>query len=279
VGFILAGEIVKTLLRNSSWEGLDPCLETYLNVASSFSRGVNCIWTAEDASVGLLCAMTEFRTSGRPSGEGAAAGVLHHLARIPSNSMESLAYVTDVSYLMCATRLFDTFLSETTQFLFLMVPRAIGDTQPVPLRALFEASSRNEAITLAASARALEISHLPVVARIQFLREAFELDFAIPSDDLEGMVHIAHIGRCVLPDHRDSFHLRLDDRGEVVGKEKMSSPFPTKISRDNVRWAIDSYERSARSIAEAVFTQVLKQSDHPAVQHLLKGSTSMLEVV
>jgi hypothetical protein len=223
--------------------------------------------------------MTEFRASGRPSGEGTAAGVLHHLARIPNSSMESLSYVTDVSHLVCATKLFDTFLSETTQFLFLMIPRAIGDTQPVPLRALFEAPSKNEAITLAASARALEISHLPFVARIQFLREAFDLEFAIPSDALEGMVHIAHIGGWGLLDHQDSFHLRLDNRGEVVGKEKMSSPFPTKISGDDVRWAIDSYERSARAIAEAVFTQVLKQSDHPAVQLLLKGSTSMLEVV
>lgn len=267
----IAGEIVKAT-RNSIWEGLDPCFETYLNIASTFSRGVIRIWTSEAASAKLLCALTEFCTSGRPRGEGAAAGVLHHLTHIPNNSIESLSQVTDYSHLVFATNLFDTFLSETTQFLFLMIPHAIGDTQTVPLRALLDASSRNEAITLAAAARALEISHLPLAARIQFLPEAFALDFAIPPDAL-------NIGSCGPRDQQDSFHLRLDDRGEVVGKEKAPSLSPTKISRDDVRLAIDSYERSARAIAEAVFTQVLKQSDHPAVQLLLKGSTAVLDAV
>jgi hypothetical protein len=50
------------------------------------------------------------------------------------------------------------------------------------------------------------------------------------------------------------------------------------MSRDDVRWAIDSYEQSARALTVAVFSQILKQGDHPAVQLLLKGSTANLEI-
>jgi hypothetical protein len=257
-------------------------LETYLNIAFSFSRGVVRIWGAEAASARLLCALKGFQTLDQPSREGPAAAVLQHLARVPYNSIESLAYVTNVSHLLYATTLFDTFLSETIQFLFLLRPRAIGEEQPVPLRALIDATSKSEAITQAASARAREIGYLPFTERIEFLRETFGLEITVSTETASGLAHFSS-NRDSAGRDQGSRPLQLDERGDVIFTQNVpaknaAAHLSPKIGRDDVRWAVDSYEQSARAIARAVFTQVLKQSDHPAVQLVLKGSTARLEL-
>jgi len=268
---------VKTRLSNAIWEGLDPGLETYLNIASTFSRGVSRIWEAGAASSRLLRAATEYRAAGQPSVEGAAANALRNLAHIPNNSLESLAYVNDISHLLYAKTLFDTFLSETTQFLFLLVPRAIGENQQVPLRGLIDPLCRNEAITQAASARAREIAGLSFADRIQFIRRSFALEITIPPDTWEGVALGSSFSNDRAAQDQGTFQLHLDSRGEIVSNEKAPRT-STNLRHDDVCWAIESYERTARTIAEAVFIQILKQGDHPAVQLLLKGSTLNLDL-
>lgn len=261
-------------------------LETYLNIAFSFSQGVVRIWGAEAASERLLRALERFHALGQPDLHGQAAAVLQHLARVPANSMESLASVTNVSHLVYATTLFDAFLSETTQFLFLLLPYAMGEDQPVPLRALIDAASKSEAITHAALARTRETTYLPFAERIQFLRKTFGLEIALPAETADGLAHFSSVRDCAAHD-QGTFPFRLDERGDVVSKKKISGKVSrqdaaryhsTNIGRDDVRSALDSYEQAARAIAAAVFTQVLKQSDHPAVQLVLKGSTARLDL-
>jgi hypothetical protein len=269
---------MKALLHETIWEGLDSGVGTYLNLASSFFGAVDQIWEAEAASAKLLRALTEFRTSGLRLENGSAVGVLHHLARIPSGSLESLEYVTNISHLLYAATLFDTFLSNTTDFLFLLIPRAMGEHQQVPLRGLIDAPHRNEAITRAAGERTREIGNLPFAGQIEFLREAFEMEIAIPATAWEGVNHFPKVSGSTTHDHQGRFPLQLDGRGEIVMREQTCPCHPARMSRDDMRWAIDSYEQSARALTVAVFSQILKQGDHPAVQLLLKGSTANLEI-
>ncbi len=252
-------------------------LETYLNIAFSFSRGVVRIWGAEAASARLLCALKEFQSLDHSSVQGPAAAVLGHLAGIPYNSIDSIVHVSNVSHFLYAATLFDTFLSETTQFLFLLLPRAMGEEQPVPLRALIDAASKREAIAQAASARAREVGYLPFAARIQFLRETFGLEITISPETIAGLNRFSS-ARDNAESDQGSFHLQLGDRGDIVPRAKGSEVNPwTKIGGD-VHWAVDSYEQAARAIARAVFTQVLKRSDHPAVQLALIGSTAKVSL-
>jgi len=95
--------------------------------------------------------------------------------RLSMGPCDSHTYVTDLSHLIYATSLLDTFLSETTLFLFLLHPLSMGKNQQVPLRMVIEASSRNETLTQAARARTREISYLPFLGRLQFLRDTFGL--------------------------------------------------------------------------------------------------------
>lgn len=260
----------------------DRSLEIYLNIVFSFSRGVVRIWAAEAASTRLLCALNAFRTLDLPNVEGPVAAVLQPLARIPNNSVESLVYVTNVSHLVYAATLLDTFLSETIQFLFLLIPSAMGEGQQVPLRALIDAPSKNEAITQAASARTREISHRPFADRIQFLRETFGLEITLTPDTTDGLARFSSIHGSAVHD-QGTFPVQLDSRGNVRSRRSATRhngrSLPSeKANAEEVRRAIDSYEQAARAIAAAVFNQVLRRGDHPAVQLVLKGSTAQIEL-
>ena len=238
----------------------DRSLEIYLNIVFSFSRGVVRIWGAEAASARLLCALNAFRTLDLPNVEGPAAAVLQPLARIPNNSVESLVYVTNVSHLVYAATLLDTFLSETIQFLFLLIPSAMGEGQQVPLRALIDAPSKNEAITQAASARTREIGHRPFADRIHFLRETFGLEITLTPDTTDGLARFSSIHDSAVHD-QGTFPVQLDSRGNVISRRScnpapMRRPHPSeKTSAEEVRRGIDGYEQAARASPQLCLTR------------------------
>jgi hypothetical protein len=265
-------------------------LETYLNIVFSFSRGVVRIWSAESAAARLLSVLNAFRSAELANVEGPAAAVLQPLARVSHHSVESLVQVTNVSHLVYAASLLDMFLSETVQFLFLLIPRAMGENQQVPLRALIDAPSKNEAITQAAVARTHEISERTFAERIQFLRETFGLEIKLTPETAEELARFSSVRDSAV---RDQGKVRLDGRGNIISRRSSTrrsagtpppdphSPdprSPEKLGADEVRRAIDAYEQATRAIAAAVFTQILRQGDHPAVQLVLKGSTAQIEL-
>ncbi len=265
----------------------DRILETYLNIVFSFSRGVVRIWSAESAAARLLSVLNAFRRAEPASVEGPAAAVLQPLARIPNHSVESLVQVTNVSHLVYAATLLDMFLSETVQFLFLLIPRAMGENQQVPLRALIDPPSKNEAITQAAVARTHEIDERPFAERIQFLRETFGLEIPLTPDTVEGLARFSSVRDSAVRD-QGAFRVRLDGRGNVISRRSSTRRSagapppdprsPEKLGAEEVRHAIDGFEQATRAIAAAVFTQILRQGDHPAVQLVLKGSTAQIEL-
>jgi hypothetical protein len=272
------GGTVKTVARLApATEALPPEVEAYLAIATAFSRCIVRIWAAEAAEARLLLAGSEFRAHGQFISEGPTAAVLQHLVHLPDNSLEALRDVTNVSHLLYATALFDTFLSETTRFLFLLIPRAIGEDHPVPMRALLEADARNEAVTSAAHDRAREIGHQPFARRIELLQDIFGLKLSLSAPTLQALAHFSSMHSSALHD-QGAVRLELGSLGEVVASREGCTLHPAKLNADDVHCAIDSYEQSARSIAGAVFTQILKQGENPAVQLLLKGSTAMLEL-
>lgn len=254
----------------------DPALETYLNVAYSFSQGLYRIWGAEAASARLMLALLEFHNSNKLGLDGPAARSLEHLARIPYSSYDSLAYVTNVSHLVYATTLLDTFLSDTTLFLFLLIPGSMGKNQQIPIRTLIDATSKNEALSRAAVSRSREISYLPFLGRVHFLRDSFGLHIHLDDDTVKALDHYPTIRNSAVHD-QGIFELKLDDAGNVVSRQKACHLHPTQINGEDVHDAIKAYERAVRAIAESVFTQVLKQPGHPAVQDFLKRKSSVAE--
>jgi hypothetical protein len=248
---------------------LKSTVNSYLDIAQSLAHGLFRIWGAEAASARLMCALTEFYVSDRIGLDGPGAAALQHLNRIPYSSYESLAYITDVSHLVYATTLLDTFLSDTTLFLLLLHPASIGKNYQIPLQTLLSTSSRNEAITQAGLTRTREIGYLPFPGRIQFLKDTFGLIFDLDANAGEILAYYPSVRNTAVHD-QGIFELILDNHGQVTSRMKACPRRPTKINGEDVYKAIKGYENVCMSIAWAVFAQVLKEQDHPAVQQFFK---------
>jgi hypothetical protein len=264
------GRHARVVSHKKESEKIGPELKTYLDVAWSSTEGLLRLWGAEAASSRLMCALTLFHASGRTGLEGPSAEILDHLARIPYSSYDALAYVTDVSHLVYATTLLDTFLSDTLLFLFLLNPQSMGKNSQVPLRTIIQATSRNEALTQAAVSKAREISYLPFPARIQFLTDTFGLKIELTPDAAEALNHYPSIRNTAVHD-QGIYEIRLEENGQVTSKQKTCRRHPTRVGNDDVFKAIKGYEKVVGAVAQAVFFQVLKETSHPAVTHFLEG--------
>lgn len=242
---------------------------SYLQVTAGFIQGLIRIWSAEAASSRLMCALTTFHASGRPGLDGPSTSVLQHLDRIPYESYDALSYVTDVSHLVYATTLLDTFLNDTTMFLFLLFPGSMGKNQQVPLRTLIDSTSRNEALTRAAASRARELGYLSFSDRLSFLRESFGLSIDLDKDTADALLHYSSVRNAAVHD-QGIFDLALDESGLVQARQKACVRHPTQLRAGDVQSAIRAYERVARTVAKSVFRQALKQTEHPAIQGFLR---------
>jgi len=254
--------------RNQPTE-IDSTLKAYLDIGESFVRGLYRFWGAEAASARLMCALIEFHASGRKGLDGPAATILQHLGRIEQSSYDSMVYVMNISHLVYATTLLDTFLSDTLLFLYLLYPHAMGRNAQVPLRTVINASSRNDALTQAAISKTREISYLPFPARVDFMRETFGLKIDLTPTAAEALNHYPSIRNTAVHD-QGLYEIRLDENGSVASKRKTCIRHPTLVTEDDVSKAAKAYENVVMAIAQGVFVQVLKHPDHPAVQHFLR---------
>ncbi len=247
---------------------VDPALKCYLTLAYSLTHGLIRIWSAEAASARLACACAEFHTTGREGLDGPGANALGHLAKIDFETFDAWSYVTNISHLVYATTILDTFLSDTTLFLFLLFPNSMGKNQQVPLRKVIDARSRTEVITQAAATRTREISYLPFPARLQFLVETFGLKVDLTAEQNHALEHYPSIRNTAVHD-QGLFELSVDENGRPVSKPKSCPRHPTVMDPDDVQKSIRAYQGIARTVAAAVCCQVLRQQDHPLVKQFI----------
>jgi len=240
--------------------------DVYGRIVASFHLGHLRFWRAEAAAARLIVALLEFRAQPRTDFTSHTyRSVLENLAKIPYDSYDALAYVTNVSHLVYATTLLDSFLSDTTLFLLLKFPRVMGEKRHVLLGSILQGSSIHSVITKEATSKTRETSFLPFPARVQFLREAFGLRVSLEPETLTALGHYPSIRNAAVHD-QGIFELMLDNNGKVVSRQKTCPRHPTPVTADDVERSMECYTVVAGSIARAVFSQVLKVGDHPSLE-------------
>jgi len=151
-------------------------LDHYNRVASSFALGMLRLSEARIVALTTVIALHKFHVDHKDSKDpGSFSDVPDELRKISFSECDSFHYVSDASYLVYATTLLDTFLSDTTRFLLLLHPGSIGENHAVPLKALLAAESKNDLLNDAATRRSREIGYLPFLARLEFLRNQYGL--------------------------------------------------------------------------------------------------------
>jgi hypothetical protein len=233
-------------------------IKVYVDICTTFMNGYVRLLEAESAHARLIAALLTYRTRSFPESQSPEVQeLISQIRRISPSSYRSLTYVTDISLLVYATTLLDTFLTETTTFLFLLLPATMGKNQQVPLRMLIDAKSRNAALSHAAAARAREISYKSFEDRLQFLRDTFGLPIKLDNDALCDLQHYSSIRNSAVHD-QGIFDLRLDDAGDIVNQLRTCPDHPTSLTSDDPYKAATSYKRISFIVGKDVLTTVLK---------------------
>lgn len=238
----------------------DELADIYGKIISTFMEGQLRFWGAEAAHSRLSCAYLAFRESPKPSQfEGAYGTTIENLARIDSSSFSAFAYLTNVGHLIYATTLLDTFLSDTTMFLFLVFPESMGKKQQIPIQLLIDAKSRHEALNAATVRRTREVNFLSFAERIQFLRETFGFKITLHSKLLEALQHYPTVRNSAVHD-QGIFCLHLNQQGRVVATQKTCPKHPTPVSDKDIRAAVEAYCEIQKIIARDVIMSVFKDN-------------------
>lgn len=231
-------------------------LDELADITSSFILGVQRLTAARAAalsySLAYRCVWAEPQ---RPSETKSQA--LERLVDVKPEEQSAFEYVTDISHLVYATTLLDSFLSDVTKFLVLLYPAALGKGQSVTIDQVLIAVSPSDLINAAVAKKVRELGYLPFLARVDYLRDTFGIRPQIPSD-VEALVdHYSGIRHVVVHD-QSVFEIRRDASGTVSVHQKTCQLHPTPIDTKQIWGAWRAYWRLAKSVFYEVATRVLK---------------------
>lgn len=233
-------------------------IKTYKTILLSFLVGYLRLLEAENCTLKLSSALLEFRQKPRSSIEGNEfEKVLEAIESVSKSSYVAVKYVNAISYLVYATSLFDTFLTDTVTFLFLLVPESMGKDIQIPLRSLLASRSRDSAIQQVVKSKARELSYKTFADRLGFLRERFGMPVNVADSDLERLVRFTELRNSAVHD-QGILELKLNRRGAIASDPKSSNVHPTRLSAQDAADAAKLYRRIVERIGIDVLTHVLK---------------------
>jgi hypothetical protein len=193
----------------------------------------------------------------------AVEAALQELREITEEELEALEYFHATAELVYLTSVIDTFLSETTKFLYLLNPGSIGKNASITLDSVLRSTSKAQLVTDAAEKRARELGHLGFHARIEALRQTFGLRVALPTETIEALTKYSGI-RNVLVHDQGLYEIALSDAGMVAADRP-----PQEVRDADVSRAMSAYRSVAYEVALAVFFQVLGAQTNGMVRQQL----------
>jgi hypothetical protein len=215
-----------------------------------------------------LALMLLHRSSLEDSERVALPAPLQELKRVAHYEFDSFRYVWNVSLLVYMTTLLDTFLTDSTLFLLLVHPGAIGKNQSVSLESVLAATSPAQLLNQAALKRAREISFLSFLARAQYLDDQFGLQLSLPQATKDALEHYSGVRNVIVHD-QGVYEFSLNDQKELTAKQKTCKKHPTPVSPDDLWAAKRAYSQLAYAVASNIFTRVLKVTNEPEVTRIL----------
>ncbi len=243
--------------------------QTFAAIVQAFAGGLVKVWGSRAGQLTHQVLLLKFRTSPLPSSPVPPGWeeIFSELQAISYHELDSLRYVGDFGHLVFATTLFDTFLTDTTRFVFLLRPESIGKTQGITVAEILHAASKTELLRAAVEKRARELSYKSFAERIEFLGKNYGFAFDIASETAAELEHFSSLRNVMI--HDQAFYdLSVNDSGDVTYAARSCPCHPRPITGAEIKGAIRAYERIVRSITREVFTHMLKV---PVPEDLLRA--------
>jgi hypothetical protein len=188
--------------------------------------------------------------------------------RVSPSELDGFLYVTDLSQLVYVTSLFDTLVTDTTRFLLLYRPEALGNKKTVAWDDVLNAPSRASIVTGKVNREVWELGHLSFLDRLQYLKEKFGLDVVPTGTLMESLDHFSSIRNTLVHD-QGVLDLSLDDDGRLVAAQRRCWQHPTPVATDDLGRAVSTYLELSRRLYSEVTTRILGSSVTETVSQTL----------
>ena len=246
-------------------------IRSYVAICQTFLEGVVRLVDSQVAFMTVMNGFTGYReriAKTEPE-DGPYADILRPFEEVSLKQFWSAQYVHTISNLIYAASLFDTFLNESTIFLLLLIPEAIGKAYQVPIRSLIDGQSRSSILTEVAKQKARDISFKSFKERLGVLRDTFGIPIALTDDTIAALEHFSNLRNSAVHD-QGFFALSLEEAGSIKHDLRTSPTFPSNIIPEDSDKAEKMFRFVALTVANDIFKGVLK-ADHGSLPSYLEA--------
>jgi hypothetical protein len=169
--------------------------------------------------------------------------------------LKSFEYVSKISQVVYACTILDTFLTETTKFLFLLHPNVLGKDLEIKFEKVLKCGSKFEIINNVINERVRVISFGSIKERIKFLNKHFGLRINISKVMYEQLEYYGNLRNELVHD-TSVMKMGLNNEGELSILQIACYHEPKGISRDDSYNAIDAFRITIGKIYEEIRKQI-----------------------
>lgn len=230
----------------------------YGAVVTSYIGGLLRMHSSRIGHLSLSAVLLEFRAIDRTGPlTGEHVSVLQELRKIAFHEYDAFEYVGNFGHLVYATTLLDTFLTDTTRFIFLAIPASVGKAQGITVSDIMAARSTSELLRKAVDKRARELSYKSFIDRIEFFKDQYSARIELDDDTRQSLEHFSGIRNVIIHD-QGYIDFSPEPDGTIKLTQKSCPVHPAYVRREDIRGAVMAYSRVVRNVANAVFRDILK---------------------
>lgn len=197
---------------------------------------------------------------------------------IKDDTINNFLYISNISRLIYAHSILDTYLTDTTKILLLMYPNLLAKDIDVSFSKILQASSKNMLINSVVSDKVRRISFDSIKDRIKFLNNHFSLNISI-SNELYKKLEYYNTLRNTLVHDNLLYKIEFDWRGKPSISLKKCVFHPESISQEDSNKALCTYGNIIGKIYEAVRTTIFKDVPfNETDKSLLEFLSKVLEI-
>jgi hypothetical protein len=253
----------------------DKAITTYWSMITAYPVGLARLYLARAAALSFKIAHG-LATKGIPQSppDRSPHHALSELLSVAAAEAAAFDDVWGISELVYATAIIDTFLADTTTFLFLISPPSMGKEKTITLEGLLEAGSVEASVTQMAARRSREVSFKSLPDRVDFLVSTFGLTLNLDGRTRNAISKLPVLRNALVHDQGmfDPLLVRIG----VVGLSPKVGGMKTQVTGEDLKEAVLAYLILFREVASSVLLQVLHApTDHPAVLSVLEVQDSI----
>ena len=195
----------------------------------------------------------------------------HRIKFISDSELDCFRYVSNITQLVYAATLLDTFLSDTMRLLFLQFPNSFPDDKPVTWKQVLDVKSKQDLIVGVVNRRIRDLSHDSFLSRISTLRKLFGLQIELSKSETEHLQDYSNLRNVIVHDQA-VFDISLDENGVVTATQKTCPLHPTPVSDENLATATTAFFQTISIIYKSVVKQVCGMKYDEKILQLLNDA-------